>query len=265
MFQRMVQMDWRRCFRPLKIMVLLLAIVLFFLVSSQNYIHTQLYYHSSREDGAYLISMLNVMLMISEYQVLMTLLLSAIYTVSFCSDENTQYLRFILSRVDITTYTQSRFLVNTFVITGTAILSIFVYVIILLPMFVVWNPEEAYNQFYYQAVIDVNPYLYLLMVGLQFGLIISACSSIGLLFSVYQSNAFVTICVSGITFFCWSSYVPDWYPISISPAICMQPTFQNFPHWFNYIWGLLLPILVIVVCGYLFYRRMKWRLNHGLI
>lgn len=267
MFRRMFQMDCKRCFQPFKISVIVFSMLLFYMATSWGEMHRQIINHIPRETRYNCIQLLGEILGFDEYKVLITLLLSAIYASSFCSDDNSNYLRLILARVDITTYTQSRFLANTVAIVFTVVVSFFLYMAAIYVYFPVWNITET-RTFYYQAVIDISPVLYILMMGLQLGMIVAACSSIGLLFSVYQSNSFVSIGLSGVCLFCAMSYLPLGTPFTVLPLLLMNPAcsaFRMFPKWFSYAWGILFPTLVIVLCGYLFYRRMKWRVNNGFI
>lgn len=265
MFWKMFCMDWKRCFEWKKIIVMLTALVLFYVAGSQGEIRQALFYSLSKEWATPSITMLQFMLGFDEYKILIVFLISTIYTTSYCSDARSNYLRFILARVDITTYTQVRFLANTVAITLTVVMSFLLYALILYPVFPIWREGMNASEIYYYAILKKSPILYLLMMGVQFGLIASACSSMGLLFSVYQNNAFVTICVSGMSLFCLLSYVPWGSPFSFLKIVSMEPVFVNQPHWFNYTWGLFLPTLLIVGCGFLFYRRMKWRVKYGLI
>lgn len=264
----MFLMDGRRCLNPLRFGFLFLGILVLLLANDWDMIAWYLSENLEEEMLYDIVDFAMDILMFDRYKIVIVFFLGAIYTSSVCEDDNSNYLRMILSRVDLTIYTQSRFLVNTLIILLASLLSFFAFALLLSIYFPLWNPELESRTFYYQSVIDFSPLLYIGMMALQFGIIVAACSSIGILFSAYQSNAFVSIGLTGVSFFCALSYMPASTPFYILNLICMQPAcsaFSSLSPIQNYMWGMLFPCFVIVLCGYLFYRRMKWRMSNGFI
>lgn len=264
MFWRMFQMDVRRCFRPVRTGIVVLIIIALVTANSWNYIQRGLAYRGSYD----IVTFLNNTLTFDQYKVIIAFALGALYTGSVCSDDGTGYLRMILSRVDMTTYIQSRFLANALAIVTVSIASFLMFALLLCPVFSLWiDSSTAARDYYYVSVLRFCPALYVIMMGLQFGMIVAACSSIGLLFSAYQCNAFVSVGLVGMSLFCALSYLPMDTIVSIVGMITMGGTavFSMYPPAFNYAWGMLYPTLVIVLCGFLFYRRMKWRMLNGRI
>lgn len=85
---------------------------------------------------------LNSFLNFDKYKVVIAVLLGTLYTSSFCKDVNTNYLRSILARVDVTTYVQARILSNTAVIVVITVLGFFAYVLVILPKYPLLNLEN---------------------------------------------------------------------------------------------------------------------------
>jgi hypothetical protein len=110
--------------------------------------------------------------------------------------------------------------------------------------------------------------LYIGMMGLQFGMVCAMSCAVGMLFSVFQPNTFVCIGISGMVFFSAISYIPLGSIFDVYNLISMQPTLpagQETLQGIMFLWGMLYPICVILICTYLFYRRMKWREQNGLL
>ena len=92
--------------------------------------------------------------------------------------------------------------------------------------------------------------------------------AVGMLFSVFQPNTFFFIGISGIVYFSAISYIPLGSIFDVYNLISMQPTLptgQETLQGIMFLWGMLYPICVILICTYLFYRRMKWREQNGLL
>lgn len=112
------------------------------------------------------------------------------------------------------------------------------------------------------------PVLYIGMMGLQFGMVCAMSCAVGMLFSVFQPNTFVCIGISGMVFFSAISYIPLGSIFDVYNLISMQTDIasrtRNIAR--NYVFmGNVISNLCNFICTYLFYRRMKWREQNGLL
>lgn len=212
------------------------------------------------------VNILHFILSFDRFKVLMVLVLSGLHTASFCADINSHFSRMLFMRTDAAVYTQCRFLANGIAILISCGLSFFLFVFSLLSLYPVISAEAASAAFYYVDIAVDAPFLYVGMMALQFGMITAACSSIGLCFSAWQPNAFVSIGVSGLVFFIAISYFPLGTPFDILNMMSMLPILgREFPWYTNFAWGMLLPSATAGLSGLCFYGRLKWRLSHGYI
>lgn len=260
MFRRMFVMDCRRCFAPGKLL-LSIGLIVFLLLFSEWDLKDFV------EVGYGSIRLLSHRLVYDRFKILMVIVLMLLYTGSFCEDDNSGYLGAILSRGDVTTYARSRILSNTLVILAASIGAFLLTALVLLPFMTMTGGITKEGLYYYELAREF-PVFYLIMMGLQFGIVAAACSSFGLLFSVYQPNRFVSSGIPVLIFFIMVSYIPEESVFDALNLIMMGPCFSksfDSPIWINYIWGMLYPAVVIVICGYFFYRRLEWRMEHGMV
>lgn len=199
------------------------------------------------------------------FRCVIVVLLAGLYASSFCKDNNSRYLRMILNRVDVTTYTQCRFLANLCVILLTSIGALLLYVLAMRPWMPLM-PEESYQGFYYRELAVKYPLLYVVLTGYSLGLVTAACSSVGLLYSAYKSNSFVSIALSALVFFGAVSYIPIDSPLSVLRIVNMDGSFGiNTSQLLSFLWMNLYMLSVIGICGWLFWRRMKWKVKNGYV
>lgn len=269
MFGKVFLMDCRRSFQPKKIIMITLILLGVILVSEADYIRMSWNWSDATTWGA--LDFLSNFLHIDRYKIILAFILAALYTSSFCEDDNSHYLRMILSRTDITTYTQSRFLANFVTILSVSIIVFYVFVFILLlkfPLVPQIDPINGVKNEYYDVVFYQAPFLYVLMAAVQFGMFVAACSSISLLFSAYNSNALVSVGLTGMLFYMALSYLPVNTPFRVLELSYLDSPcdiFNSFHKGVTYAWGLLYPTLVIFLSAYLFDRRMKRRMENGNI
>lgn len=272
MFGHVFRMELKRSCSLPKFLAVMISVVIVLLLSCwRDFALDQMFLMSvprSRKVGSY--NILETILNINRFTVIIVFLLSGLHTGSFCKDDGHYYLRMILSRTNITTFTQCRFLSNMLSVCLLCTASFYLFVLILLPGLPIVNAEDTMlSSSYYAELILRAPVVFVGMTALQFGMVVSACCSIGLLYSAFRPNQFVSIGISGMSFYAATSFLNSYTAGSafhvqnmISMAPCLGP---ELPWQVNYAWGLLLPALVIAACGYLFYRRMKWRVEHGYI
>lgn len=264
MFWKTLKMEFFRAMRFSRIILIIGLINLLLLGSDLNYLISAI--KSSYDTSSGSIDMLHMLLGMDTFKTIMIVLLAVLHTGSFCKDDNSHYLRLILSRVDVTIFTQCRYLANLFATLITSILSFYVYIGIMSFLMPVISEQGLIHSYYYKDIASKYPLLYVGMCGVVFGLVAVACSSIGLLYSVYHSDSFVSIAISGLVFFWALSYIPYDTPFNMLIITGMGSSIGWNTSWpLMYLWTHLYMFSVIAVCGVLFYRRMKWRVKNGYV
>ena len=254
--------DLMRCFHLKKIVFILVSFVMVLLIGQTEYIQSG---YKSGYGATGIINILGNALAFDKFKIVLVLLLATLYTDSFCKDNNTHYLRMILNRTKTVSYTQARFIINTLFIIFISILGFILSAVILMPFFSMIPLFDEYDC-YYNILAMKYPFLYIILMGFQFGILVAAFSSIGLAFSVFQSNSFVSIGITGLAFFLSASYIPESSVFDVLPIVSLAPSFiKSFQasKAVNLSWSILYPFMVIVICGYIFYRRLDWRVNSG--
>ena len=205
--------------------------------------------------------------MMDKFKVLMVMFTAGIYTAGFCYDFKHHYIRMILARTDLISYSISKFIVNTVAVVFACIASFYLFLVVAVGFLGANLTQIKTVPCYYQIGYKF-PVLYIGIMGLQFGMVCAMSCAVGMLFSVFQPNTFVCIGISGMVFFSAISYIPLGSIFDVYNLISMQPTLpagQETLQGIMFLWGMLYPICVILICTYLFYRRMKWREQNGLL
>ena len=265
MFARIFHMDCHRCFRPVRTCLVILAIAVLMIYGEWEQIRPYLQANDYLTSGA--LEVLTHSLSFVRFKVIIVILLAGLYNSSFCEDEESYFLRMILGRADVTSYCQSRFLADTLVIICTSVISFLLVTLCLLPVMPLL-PVEQNSAIYYQELAFRFPWLYIVVAGIQFGLVVAACCSISMLFSAFQADRFVSVGLPGLIFFMAVSYIPDNSVFDVLPIISMDASFfkdLDSSRLVNFSWSILYPLTIIFFTGYLFYRRIQWRVRNGNI
>ncbi len=264
MFWKTLKAEFIRASNPIRIVVVLMLSLILLIGSDWELISFIL------QEGGYInIGSVETLLRLfgmDTFKCVMVVLLAGLYTNSFCKDDNSRYLRMILARTDITTYTQCRFIANLCVVILVAVIALYLYVIVMSP-FMPLMPEKGTNfDFFYLGIAIKYPILYVGMTGYIFGLVTTACSSIGLLYSTFRPNSFVSIALSGLVFYVALSYIPYESPFNVINIVGMGSSIGvNAPQMLMFLWANMYMISVIGICGVLFWKRMKWRVENGYV
>lgn len=270
MFIDLLSMDLKRSLDMRKIIPVVFLIVFFMIFGEDEFIsnpETLLPWSGYSEDYSGILENLDRLLYFDTYKVVFVILLCSLYSASFCEDKSNGYIRMVLSRTDVTSYTLSKFITNTISIVFVSLCSFFLYVLILLPNRVFISPKSG-SIYYYMDVMQAHPVCYIVMAGLQFGMITAACGSIGLLASTFQPNAFVSIGLPGLVFFLALSFRIHEGPLDILSMVGMYKTLTIYTggsNWLDYLWGITFPFLIICLIGFLFYLRLTQRMREGEI
>ncbi len=262
--------EWKRCFVPRKMITMFLGIVFLLLAScTDQFIN---YFSFGREywDNVGVVDFLELRMIFDVFKVVIVTVLSSIYTASFCRDLNSQYLRHIFCRTDLYTYSIARFLVNLCVIIAVTILAFYGFTLVVMAMgfpLISYKARGLISSSYYIDFAKACPVGYIGLMGLQLGVVAALCSSIGLLFSVYQPNSFVSIGCSALVFYVLMSAqilrgtIFDFLSIvGMSPVLS---TSYDTPRTLSIAWGIFFPSGCIAVCCQLFYRKLKRRKMNG--
>lgn len=260
------RMDLKRSIFCKKFIFVVIATYLVLLASTWNEFQTSTWWGDST-GAAGSVNIISTTLAFDKFKVVIVFFLGGLYTGSYCSDENSRYLRSIFTRTTLLSYTISRFVVN-FIAIMMGMLIVFILYIGIgfcagLPLV-----SENIKNLYYGAFAWDHPMIYSIMMALQFGVITAACSGTGLLLSVYQPNLFVSVGMCGLVFYAATSYIPSKSIFSILVLLSMLPTFPTrlaTPHTLMFLWGMLYPLTVYAFCAFFFARRLEWRKKHGLI
>lgn len=257
-------MELARAMHPRKIALISVSIVILFMVSDWEAIRDFFVYGDMFGVGS--ITKLFGLFFMDTFKCLLVVLMAGLYTSSFCKDDNSQYLRMILSRTDVTIYTQCRFIANLCVIVLVSIVSLYLYVGVMGILGMPLLPSRGAQGFYYRELAENYPLLYVGMNGVVFGLVATACSSIGLLYSSYKTNSFVCVGLSGLVFYMAISYIPLGTPFDVLRIVAMGTVLgTEVPKALMFLWSVAYMLIVIGICGVLFWRRMKWRVENGYV
>ena len=87
-------------------------------------------------------------LQFDKFKLILIFLLAGVYTNSFCADDDSHVLRMALWRTDVTTYTQSRFLVSVLSIVAVSIAVFLFTTLLLFPSTPIADASGADNSYY---------------------------------------------------------------------------------------------------------------------
>lgn len=265
MFGKMLKMEFVRAFRPWRILGII-SIIIVLLLGSDGLVIDDIIKTGTAARRIGIIDLLQNVLVMDTFKVVFVILLSGLYVNSFCKDDNSKYLRMLLSRVDVTTYTQCRFIANACIIFVVSILSFYAFSIIMSPIMPLLKWENSIYSFSYAKVAEKYPVLYVGILGYLMGLVSAASSSVGMLFSSYKPNSFASIGMSGLVFYLAISYIPFGTPFNVLNLIGLKSTIGSDAPWYLVLlWTTVYMLSVVAICGVLFYRRMKWRMENGFV
>ena len=264
MFWKTLKMELVRAMRPSKIFVALALITILLLGSDWNYFVNAIKNAYDESTGS--IDMLLLLMGMDKFKCIIVVILGSVYTGSFCKDDNSHYLRLLLNRVDVTTYIQCRFLANFLVTILVSVVAFYIYVFVMSPLMPLISVNGPGPGHYYMDIVSKHPWLYVGMVGIVFGLVAAACTSIGLLYSAYHADSFVSIAISGLVFFLALSYIPYETPFNMLMITSMGSSIGGNAPWpLMYLWTHVYMLSIIGICGVLFWRRMRWRIENGYL
>lgn len=264
MFWKTLRMELVRAVRPGKVCMVSLAFFILLLVSDWEMLRDFMVYGDFSGYG--IVNKIYGLFFMDTFKCVLVILMAGLYTSSFCKDDNNQYLRMVLARTDVTTYTQCRFIANLCVMLLVSVISLYLYVGVMWLLGMPLLLEKGAEGFFYRELAEKYPLVYVGMNGLVFGLIATACSSIGLLYSSYKTNSFVCIGLSGLVFYMALSYIPFGNPFCVQTIVSMGSVLGwEAPRILMFLWSVTYMLAVTGICGLLFWRRMKWRVENGYV
>lgn len=267
MFFNLLKMNLKRCLSFRKCFWIFVIFV-FLLILSECKFETDfdwLFPIGEYNENYGVLERIEQLLEIDTFKVIFVILLCTVYSDSYCQEKRNGYIRMILSRTDIVSYTQSKFIANVVAILVISMGVFFLYALVMLPNAPLM-PKLCDNYYYYKDIMMSHPICYIVMISITFGMVAAACSSFGLLISVLQPDRFVSIGLPGLIFFLAVSFGFRDGPFDVYAMVAMYPTLSNWTGgqiWLDFIWGLVFSFLIICFCGYLFYRSLIWRMKNG--
>lgn len=121
-----MKMDAKRSICSVKMIIIIVALVFTLIFSSWDMIRA-----SKKDISAYgVIDMLGTALMMDKFKVLMVMFTAGIYTAGFCYDFKHHYIRMILARTDLISYSISKFIVNTVAVVFACIASFYLFLVV---------------------------------------------------------------------------------------------------------------------------------------
>jgi len=274
-FGNILKMDLKRCFLQWKFVWIVVSAALVLFISMWETWYNALVVWEIEDIGTMqgALDLLVNTMGFDVFKVVVLMLWSGLYTGSFCRDESEHYLRMVICRTDLYQYSRSKFLTNFLAVVTASVLSCILCVLLCMgtgfPL-VSFNAEGgSVINHYYNDIIREHPVLFVGMIGLQFGMITAACSSVGMLFSAYQANEFIAVGLSGFVFlFVMSQPILRNTPFDFLQIVSLGPSLPGglaVPQPLTYAWGILYPGVIVVASGVLFERRMRWRMDNGFI
>lgn len=121
-----MKMDAKRSICSVKMIIIIVALVFTLIFSSWDMIR------ASKKDifACGVIDMLGTALMMDKFKVLMVMFTAGIYTAGFCYDFKHHYIRMILARTDLISYSISKFIVNTVAVVFACIASFYLFLVV---------------------------------------------------------------------------------------------------------------------------------------
>ena len=215
-----MKMDAKRSICSVKMIIIIVALVFTLIFSSWDMIR------ASKKDifACGVIDMLGTALMMDKFKVLMVMFTAGIYTAGFCYDFKHHYIRMILARTDLISYSISKFIVNTVAVVFACIASFYLFLVVAVGFLGANLTQIKTVPCYYQIGYKF-PVLYIGMMRLQFGMVCAMSCAVGMLFSVFQPNTLFAWNFGGTVFFSaiWLAD-PLGSIFDVSNLISMQPT-----------------------------------------
>jgi hypothetical protein len=209
----------------------------------------------------------NLLLGLSVFKKIIVVFASIPFVTSFCSEWNTQYIRFLTSRSGVLRYICSKIFVCLLSSFAVVLLGLLVFVFFLsffMPLF----PQD-------QGANSTFPFGEFLTSGVPL-----ACLG-SIIFAFALGNSFWVAC--GLTL---SAYLPNRYLAILSPfafSYILEQMTLEFPPWaslyllsraqevlessplINLFYYLLIFGLLIVVCGFIFSHRVRQRMYNEVV
>lgn len=202
-----------------------------------------------------------------QYKSLMVAVLAGLYSYTFARDYNYHNIRNILVRVSYEDYAVTKVFVNIGGTIAAVIMGFLIVVLGVLPVMPLEAcVETAQSSGAFSALVTnpVGATLFLILLGINFGLAAAALTTAGMTLSVWNPNGYVAVGGSVLLFYFLYSIsllLPDLFSFEwISSGL------QSFPYE-NPVWVLGYHLLFLLACnvfvGLLFYYAVKKRYRNG--
>lgn len=210
----------------------------------------------------------NFIIHFDRFRILILIVLSAVYTSSYCVDINQNYLNIIMARVSLKIYAISRIVSNAIAIMTAYFLGVLLYIGLLSIWYPLMNYENTiHSRGMFMIFQDLPPedHPVLIIVALSVLLVLSVIvlSNAGFIISSLIPDPFVTVSTPAILYFllgCLTYFLPE---------ILYYPSYSNsVPLFFDGIWEtyflkILVNLVGILVSGMIFYYVLKRKWNQN--
>lgn len=265
----MLKMDLKRAFFLPKWILTVMTSSVILMIACQSGLDDIVNALRGRLDmTGFIINKIDLVMKMDKYKVILVILLANLLTGSFCDDFSSRYVKMILCRTSILRYAASRFLSTAFAVVFSCECVFLGAAVLFRLLGLGLIDTEMIHGYYYGALAEKNPIGYLLLMGMVLGFQAAACSAIGLLYSAYEINRFVSIAISGLVFYLALSYIPAGNVLNIINLTGMLPTLpQGYetPYPLMILWSIAYPGSIILICWWKFCRKLRRRVKNGEI
>lgn len=269
--RRLFRVELQRAFCTRRFWYVTVAVSILRLLAELFNYHIQPYLNGEGWAGMTgIVDNFQISLEFDTFMMVYVLILAGLCVGNFCKDYNSRYLRMILERTDVTSYTMARFLANIVAVTVSFLISTGVYIVFYRAIGVTMIAEQQQSEYLFNQMARVYPIGFMILMSVNFGLAASAFGAMGMAFSAYQPNAFISIGTSGMLFFLTIS-IGVWFGndmLSMSEIIAMgaMPGLKSVGAaglLINVAWNTGILLLLNAVSAYIFRRRLERRQADG--
>lgn len=266
--RRTLKYDLFRCMKKKSYIIKIFLISIICLISQVDFLREL--FQGKSLSGYDVVGIYNFILHYDRFKLLIIITISSIYVQSYCEDLHSGVIRYVLIRGRKATYVVSKCI--TIVISGIIayVTAILLYVLMLMVKIPLAETKEAFfgeaNFFSFAGPFPKkNPIMWLSVTSLLFIMSILSITALCFYLSFYIRDAFIVICLPAVVYFCLTSLT------SFLPAFLFLPAYGNSIEliqgnaWANYIFKMMIDILLIMLFMMLSVRKLRRLCDEGKI
>lgn len=216
----------------------------------------RLLYLNDSED---VVSAVDIMLDLDGMRKIILIFAAVPFNAQFCNEYNSKMHHFFISRSSKKEYSISH-VVNTVISSFTVTflgLVLFIIVLSFYKTFYIFYPDDPYHFAFGSLLAHNKPILYILAKISIYAISNSFWCMLGLILSVFTRNAYVAICGPFIFSYILEKLVLN-FPDKINLYYLSLGRVQlGINTAIDYLYAILFFILLIIICGIVFYKQMK--------